>query len=328
MITADLPQMIDQTLEVLQSYNKPPIIFQRGGSLCRIQSTEEGVRIQDLNSDMLRPEVAQAANYFELRMEEIPGGKVKAKVLKMPPMPVIKSILVRRSYDMPVIKGIISSPVLRPDGSMLLETGYDVATGLYYHSNKPLVMPDIPLSPTKEAAVAAAKFIVNEILYDFPFDGDPHSANASRANAVAALISPIVRPMIKGNMPLYLVDKPSAGTSASLLMTLISIVATGEQVSASSCPDNEEEWRKQISSWLRDGNPLICLDNIASDLRSHALSRALTAAIWKDRILGKPDAATYPNLASWFANGNGLTLGGDLPRRSYLSQLDAKRAKP
>jgi hypothetical protein len=111
-------------------------------------------------------------------------------------------------------------------------------------------------------------------------------------------------------------------------MDLISVVATGEKSANLSPPDNEEEWRKQITSWLRDGSPLISLDNIASDLKSPSLSRALTSNPWRDRVLGKPDDAKYPQVACWYANGNSLTLGGDLPRRSYLVQMDAKSPRP
>jgi len=326
-VTADLPRMIEETLAVLKSYNDPPIIFQRGGALCWVQDTGKGVRIQELTQDMLRPIVAQAAG-FEVEKTNRQGEMVIEPV--MPPMPVVRSILAQMSWDVPQLTGLISSPVLRPDGSPLLEPGYDTATGLYYHSDsdKPLVMPPVPDRPTKQDAEEAAEFLIKNVLWDFPFDGQKRIANESRTNALAGLISPIVRPMVDGKMPMLLIDKPSPGTGATLLMDLISLVATGEESAKLSTPDNDEEWRKQISSWLRDGSPLICLDNIDADLKAPSLSRALTTLIWRDRILGKPDDAKYPQRACWYATGNNLTLGGDLARRSYLAQMDAKLPRP
>jgi hypothetical protein len=324
-ITEDLPQMIKEALDGLQKYNDPPIIFQRGGALCWVQDTDEGIRIQDLTADMLRPIVAQAVNFVS--REKDARGEIVIKK-KKPPMDVVKATLAQQSYGTPALKGLITSPVLRPDGSVLLDPGYDSATGLYYHSDKPLAMPAIPARPTKEDAIAAARYLVEEVLWDFPFDGMKRMANTSRTNALAALISPIVRPMVDGKMPMALIDKPSPGTGATLLMDLISIVATGEESAKLSVPDNDEEWRKQITAWLRDGSSLICLDNIDADLKAPALSRALTTLIWRDRVLGKPDDAKYPQRATWFATGNNLTLGGDLPRRSYLIQMDAKVAHP
>jgi hypothetical protein len=320
LVGADLARMFDETLAALQDYNDPPIIFQRGGALCRVQDTDEGFRIQDLTDIMLRNEVALAVEFVEEKKDDLKPV--------MPPMSVVKGILALRTWNMPKLKGLVSSPVLRPDGSLLLEPGYDVATGLYYHSDTPLVMPHIPDRPTKEDALAAANYLIEEVLWDFPFDGEPHVANASRAGAVAAFVSPIVRPMVAGKMPLCLIDKPSAGTGATMLMDLVSIVATGEEAAKLSTPNNDEEWRKQISSWLRDGSPLICLDNIDADLKAPSLSRALTTLVWRDRVLGKPDDAKYPQRVVWYANGNNMTLAGDLPRRSYLIQMDTKLEHP
>lgn len=314
-ISADLAGMIKIAVDALEKYNNTPIIFQRNGELCWVQDTIEGVRVQNLNADMLRPIIGQAVHFFEM---DTP---------KMPPMQVVKSILSQRKYTFPLLKGIIAAPALRPDGSMLLEPGYDAATGLYYHPSGSLVMPEISENSTKEDAVRAASFILDELLVDFPFDGHK-GPGASRTNALAAIISPIVRPMIEGGMPMCLIDKPAPGTGASLLMDLISIIATGTKAANLSPPEDEPEWRKQITSWLRDGSPLICLDNIDSDLKSASLSRALTSDPWRDRILGRPDDCSYPQRATWYANGNDLTLRGDLARRSYLIRMDAKVAHP
>jgi hypothetical protein len=58
---------------------------------------------------------------------------------------------------------------------------------------------------------------------------DTNKMNANKANALAAFLTTIVRPMISGCVPLALIDKPAPGTGASKLLDLISIVATGSQ---------------------------------------------------------------------------------------------------
>ena len=170
------------------------------------------VSIKEMTPDMLRPIVDRAANFMEMKK----GKPGKA----MPPISVIKSILAQQHYEMPPLKGLISAPALRPDGSMLVKPGYDAATGLYYHSPSPLAMPEIPQNPTQEDARNAARFLIEEVLWDFPFDGKIREAGPSRTNALAGLISPIIRPMIDGKMPMLLIDKPSPGTGATLLMDL------------------------------------------------------------------------------------------------------------
>jgi len=240
-----------------------------------------------------------------------------------PPINLVRGIMALDAWNIPYIKGLISAPVIRPDGSLLLDAGYDSDVGLCYRPAPALILPPIPENPTKEDAITAANFVMNEVLKDFPFVD-----NASKANALAAFLTPIIRPMIKGCVPMTLVDKPSPGTGASKLLDLISIVATGRPMAALSPPGDEEEWRKLITGLMRDGAALVCLDNIASDLKADALSRVLSSIIWKDRTLGKPDAVEYPQRAAWYATGNNLTLSGDIPRRSYLLQLDAKMARP
>jgi len=323
-VTTDLPGDIDECLQALQDYNDPPLIFQRSGGLVRFQDMKkDGFRLQELTGDMLKPEMGKMASFLK--------WDKKTKMYSAsctPPTSLADGILAQMTWDVPQITGLVNAPVVRADGSLLLQPGYDAESGLYYCSANPLIMPQIPDSPTAADAAAAASYLINELLADFPFDGQKGVAGASRTNALAAILSPIVRPMISGNMPLCLIDKPAPGTGASLFMDLISVVATGEKSASLSAPDNEEEWRKQITSWLRDGSPLISLDNIASDLKSPSLSRALTTKIWRDRVLGKPDDAKYPQVACWYANGNSLQLGGDLPRRSYLVRMDAKRAHP
>lgn len=142
------------------------------------------------------------------------------------------------------------------------------------------------------------------------------------------MLSPVVRPMIEGCVPMMLVDKPSPGTGASLILEVISLIAIGQVAEMKSPQGGEQEWRKMITSALREGPALICIDNNERTLRSPSLSRALTSSQWSDRLLGRSDMLSLPQRACWYANGNRLSLGGDLPRRCYLVRMDAKMAHP
>lgn len=312
----DLATNIEDSIEALYENNNPPIIFQRTGSLCRVKPMEDGrYKIEELTDYALRTLMSQSA-IFEKR------GKDEYEECR-PPMDLARGILTMASWDFPVLRGVISSPVMRPDGSILMTSGYDTATGLFYTPDSGLILPEIPPVLSKNDAEEAARFIHDEVLKDFPFVD-----KASEANTLAAFLSPVIRPMIDGCVPMALVDKPAPGTGASKIIDLISIVATGRPMAALSPPKDDDEWRKLITGNMRDGSPLICLDNIASDLKADSLARALSSSIWKDRTLGKPDATEYPQKACWYATGNNLTLNGDIPRRSYLIQLDAKMARP
>ena len=117
----------------------------------------------------------------------------------------------------PKLTGITESPVLRNDGTILAEPGYDSATGLFYQPVSGFVLPPVPSSPTS-SDIAEAAALLQEVFCDFPFDGE-----ASRAGAIASLISSVLRPAIDGPTPLAIVDKPQPGTGASLIANVISM---------------------------------------------------------------------------------------------------------
>lgn len=320
VVTSDLIEVVERSSEILFQYNNPATLYQRGGLLCRVKEIDtDQYKIEDLNVDALRNEISRSA-LFGMIKDKKDGPEFEPC---QPPLYVAKGVMALGGWAAPIIAGIINAPAMREDGSIISTPGYDNNTRLYYAANSMLEMPELPETPTQEDAKKAAKFITCEILQDFPFVDD-----ISQANTLAAFLTMIVRPMIRGCVPLALIDKPAPGTGASKILELISIVATGKAMAAVSPPDNEEEWRKQITSWMRDGTPIISIDNLAADLKADTLSRALSTTIWKDRTLGKPDAMEYPQRSCWYATGNNIVLAGDLPRRSYLIQMDAKMARP
>ena len=75
---------------------------------------------------------------------------------------------------------------------MLDTPGYDAATGLYYAPSEDFEAPVIPASPnTGDVERAAA--LLQEVFCDFPYD-----SMASAANAIAALVSAVLRTTITG----------------------------------------------------------------------------------------------------------------------------------
>jgi hypothetical protein len=317
-LTSDLIELIEKVEKTIYDFNDPPTIFQRGGALCRIKTVDsDQYKIEDYSDHAIRNEMSRAAKYEK-------WSKLEDKFIQChPPLDIAKGVLALGTWEVPLIRGMIGAPVVREDGSILCVAGYDEATRLYFAQADMLQIPEIPEYPTREDAREAAKNVMEEVLHDFPF-----LDQASKANALAAFVTPIVRPMISGQTPIALIDKPAPGTGASKILDLISIISTGKEMAALSPADNEAEWRKLITGLLSDGTHIICFDNLDADLKAGTLSRALTSSIWKDRTLGKTDAVEYPQRACWYATGNNISLSGDLPRRAYMIQLDAKLERP
>jgi hypothetical protein len=182
-------------------------------------------------------------------------------------------------------------------------------------------VPNVPDVPT-ESDLRAAITLLNEIVYDFPFD-----TIASRANGIGALVTPIYRPMIPGVTPMCVLDKPQAGTGASLYGEVISTIAT-DRAAMMTAPATDEEWEKKLTSVLRRGRSVILIDNVEGNLYSPSLAMFLTSNNINARILGQTEDIILPNRATYICTGNNVRLAGDLPRRCYLCRMDALEAKP
>jgi len=223
-----------QSLDSLAKSNNPPTIFVRSGDLIRLRIDENQKPVIDLvNDDILRFELNKAAEFYTLRVDR--------KIPKPPPRIVIKDILAKGQWeDIPALLGVIQSPVVKPDGSILSKPGYDPDTKLYYLPSPELQIPEIPRYPSK-ADVEKAKAILDETICDFPF-----ATQADRDNTLALMITPFVRPLIPGPVPLAIISAPLKGSGKTLLGEICSLIATGHSPHMLPYSSSEEENRKKI----------------------------------------------------------------------------------
>src|SRR5438270_7917908 len=70
------------------------------------------------------------------------------------------------AWPFPVLRGVIGTPTLRQDGSLLTVAGYDDMTGYVLYD--PPALPPIPNRPTKIDAQTALG-VLRELLAEFPF---------------------------------------------------------------------------------------------------------------------------------------------------------------
>lgn len=334
--TSNLPQIIvtdrplralsDQAVKALEAANNPPSIFVRAGELTKIAVTEDKDRnnipvnrpiLKTMSEASLRGRMARTAEFMKARKKEYYPCS--------PPLDVVRDIIALDKWPFPLLQGIVQAPILRQDGSIVIEPGYDSVTSLYYVPDKDLYIPNITENPSGQNLDKAVS-LLKEVIYDFPFD-----CKASQTNALAAMLTPVLRDLIPGPVPMAVIDKPQQGTGASLLADIISSIATGKSAYMTSPPEGrerEEEWRKRVTSILLEGRPIVVVDNVEGMLRSPTLGTLLTCTYWQDRALGRNELISLQHRTVWFVTGNNLRLGGDLPRRCYMIRLDAKQARP
>jgi hypothetical protein len=310
-----LPEVTTEALAALAARNDPPEIFVRGGRLVRVREDENGIpEIQVMEDSHIKGRLARVANF--VRTTE----KGETKVI--PPDWLVKDVGQLPRWPFPALEAVVESPIMRPDGTIVDTPGYDPLTRLYYRPVAGFDVAQIPVEPA-EWDIRAAINLLDEAVGEFPYEDE-----ASAANALALMLTPLVRQAIDGPTPLALIDKPQAGTGGSLLAETVSIIGSGRTAEMLGAPRDEEEWRKQITAKLAAGATMITVDNVEGALYAPSLARALTARTWTDRVLGRSETVTVSQRATWVATGNNIQLRGDLPRRCYWIRLDAREARP
>jgi hypothetical protein len=299
-----------------------PGLYVRSGALVWLKVDEESHPVvQQLGADNLRAHIADQFRTY--RMVKVGSGDAAkwAERRSVPAKVTCSTLLGRKDWDLPVLRGIVTSPVLRPDGRLLQTAGYDDDTGLYLVPRLPLEA--VPDAPSDEQVESARELLLGEVLCDFPFVAD-----SDRAQYVALLFSPIIRPMVPVPTPLGVITATAPGSGKGYLTEVLAHLYGFSMLSWS---ENDAELRKAITTQLVDrGDPVISFDNMpnGSVVKSPILAGLLTAREWTDRLLGANSSVSVPNDRLWIMTGNALRTGGDIARRALWVRLDPDCPRP
>ena len=220
-------------------------------------------------------------------------------------------------WRLPALKGIVSAPVMRDDGTVLHEAGYDPQTGLFLTDD----WPELAGSPSRADALAALGKLQR------PFSEFPFVGPEDRSVLIAAILTAIQRRLLR-SAPLFAFTAPTQRTGMSLLAESVAIIGTGKEAPAMAASSEREELRKAVTAVLREGHAIVNLDNVEHPLHSPDLSRAITQSEYQDRILGENKTLRVPPNVVWTATGNNLAFRGDLAVRALLCRLDARVERP
>src|ERR1019366_2198101 len=270
-------------------HEKTPI-YVRHGQLVRIQRKEDGTPcIETFTETAFKGMLSRAMNFVKIT--------VKGPVHIAPPDTVVRDILSLGMWPFPPLDSIIEFPVFRPDGTLIDTPGYDAVTRLIYAPLPTLTIPPVALNPDWDDIVQALE-LIEEAIGEFPYQNQ-----ASHANTIGLLLTPIIRQSITGQVTLALIDATRPGTGKSLLAEITAMIATGRKAAMMTAPYDDNEWRKRIASTLAEGATIIIIDNIKARLQAASLDAALTSSVVKERILGSSKNGIYPQRATWMATG-------------------------
>ena len=311
-----IEELTTEALQAIAETNIPPLTFVKGGDLVRVRTDERNrILVEYIDEKILNNILERSASFSRHKNNlEVPCNV---------PLQVVKDLLALPSWEgIPPLIDVTETPILRSDGTILTTPGYDGETGLFYSPPQDFILSPIPDNPTAED-INGAMTLIKEMLAEFPFDTD-----ADFCNALALVLTPLVRPIIEGPIPLAVITAPQVGTGKSLLGEIVCLIATGHSPELMQYTMQEDEIRKKITAALLQSAQIIMFDNIAVPLMSSTLASALTSIEWGDRILGQSKNVRLPQRATWIANGNNMRIGEELIRRSYQITLNARMSAP
>lgn len=308
-----------------------PTIFRHLGGFADIFVDGENASIRPVNAKRLQFHLTTTGRFYQAV-----GQSGKLKQIQAPKEIAEHMWQQGPTPDFRLLRGAVRSPMFTRSGALIATPGYD-ATGYYYCPPPQFTLPPLP-NPSDEAAKVAARLLIEEVFADFPLAGLSRAEIMQQAfsdkgvpavaNLLALTLLPFVREMIAGPTPGHLITKPAAGTGASKLSEIITMIALGAPASATPTPPNKEEFDKTVNSLVMGGAQVAYFDNINATVDSGVLASVLTAKTHAVRVFGSLEMHHAPVRCVWILTGNGVTMTSELVRRLCMIDLDARIDRP
>ena len=279
-------------------------------------------RLRELSSESFLSPIAETAAFQKW------DHRRKKLVDTDPPLHYVRVLLAtERRWRLPHVSGIISTPTLRPDGSLLADPGYDPETELYLSPG--FQIPPIPEHPTKEQAFAAFRLLI-DLLSEFGFKrsvGGEHEMRLNRSVALSGLLTPLVRGSLP-TAPMHLISAHMAGTGKSYLVDTAAVIATGRLCPVITALKRVEETEKRLGAIVLSGIPMVSLDNCTHDLGGEFLCQMAERPVVKVRILGYSETPDCEVHTALYGTGNNITFKDDMVRRGLVCNLETLDERP
>lgn len=298
-------------------------IFQKFGQTVRIIKYQTEAKKKTSDRELVRPldaltiDIVEEIFLIKILSEKQSwlkyDGREKDNKLIDFPDKAAKMILSEKGCGLPYLRGFVSCPTLREDGSLLEEPGYDEESGLYFNPCG-TIFPKVPENPTWDEAKESLK-LLKDLIKDFPFED-----KVSLSVALAEIMTAVVRRSLDVAPP-FANDASTRSSGKTLLAKLPSYIAIGKIFSMIVPVSNEEEMEKRFSAALLAGDQILCIDNVDFPFESTSLCAITTSSTWKTRILGLSKNIEVETNSQIIFTGNNLVFKGDLCSRFLKCRL-------
>lgn len=322
--------------EALKQYNEasqdavgfPRVVVTLDG-LTRVEADlNETIQLQPLDIDGTSSELEKAAIFKKHNGQDVFPHKALVRHVYAEPRP-----------PLPPVLRIVNTPIFGPNGELQTAPGAHKATRTLYIPDPGFSLPDLSQPITAEQVCADWAFLTGDLLEGFTFE-DPDDSTlqtdpdvwakmspterrltkgkASRCNAVAMLLVPLMRDMIDGPTPLHFLTKAQARAGGTLLAKAVHLAVYGRKLDLSlelKGGNAEEEFRKQLTARLRAGATMWVIDNLEDGISGGPIASALTADAVSDRVLGVSGMFSGMVKLIWVAVGNNPDASSEIADR-------------
>jgi RepB DNA-primase from phage plasmid len=321
-----LPRVVTEVEKALIAANTP--MYSRGGML--VEPVKEArlaadgrktvtARLRQLCPDSLLEPIAEAAILQRY------NGKRKRWVHIDPPLQLARLVLTReRRWAFPHVAGVITTPTLRADGSLLSTEGYDPRSELYLTPG--VQLPPIPERPTREQALKALERLTG-LFREFSFSDRERKKRLNQSVTLSGLLTASIRGSLP-TAPVHLIRADTPGTGKSYLVDVIAVITIGTYCPVITASRSMEETEKRIGAVLLEGIPLVSLDNCTHDLGGELLCQLSERPVIRIRVLGQSAMPRCECHTMVFATGNNIGFLGDMIRRGLVCDLEALDERP
>jgi hypothetical protein len=331
-ITSDIPNMRDAAAQAITSHPYIVVAYKHGTPmLCDLiaETDVTGRRafaVRKLSATHLKAELCRVSTWFE-------RSKNGEKQIKRPDDTAVAALLACGTWpDQRRIRGIVGTPVFRPNGTLIQVPGHD-PSGIFFDGTQCSGLRRVSEDPSVadcQLALSRMRYVIK----DFPF------ANPDLAASVwlSAIFTKLLRFSFVGNVPLFAVTAGASGSGKGKLAATAAIIASGKVSDSISGhlagEDQGPELEREIGTHITGGDGTITIDNVSRNtvVGGPVLESYLTTPTFTTRRIGTSDKirqekSGFTDLQLW-VTGNDLQLSADMTRRSLIINIEDLSGDP
>lgn len=177
--------------------------------------------------------------------------------------------------------------------------------------------------PEASEAFASEEVPIWDLVSDFCLDDE------SKSHLLALLLTIMFRPMLNGNVPLFVVNAAMERSGKTkLIQDVVGPIVLGNPIPTWTMPNDADEMTKQITSKLLAGRPVLLADNRATKLDSPELASMITSRTISGRKLGKSLDLEFKNVTTIIVTGNAMECSSEIAKRALTIEVNPGTDSP